>query len=173
MKKLRRFVPKTTVVAACAALVCYTILSGSLHAAGADTFIVPIVNVTFNPSTCSSLTPTQVTLNGQYHFVVHTSQNPDDTYTTEIRSEAHGTATDNSGGQYVFSYINHEQDLSSSPTDAPPILGVFTDRFGLNSKGNAPNVRVQFQLVFSVDAQGNFTPISEAVFKGDPNCDPI
>ena len=164
--------PKTSAVAACAALVCYTFLPGNLHAAGANTFTVPIVNVTFNPSACSSLTPSQVTLNGQYHFSVHTSKNPDGTYTTKIQSEAHGTATDNNGGQYVFNYNNHEQDLTSSPADAPPILGTFTDRFGLNSKGNAPNLKVQFQIVFSIDAGGNFTLIT-GVFKGDPNCDPI
>ena len=165
--------PKKSVFAACAALACFTILPGSLHAAGAQTFTVPIVNVTFNPSTCSALTPKQVTLNGQYQFVVHTSRNPDGTYTTRIQSAAHGTASDNNGGQYVFSYINHERDQTSTRTDAPPILGSFTDRFQLTSKGKAPNVNVQFQIAFSVDAGGNFTLISQAVFKGDPNCDPI
>jgi len=163
---------KTTISAACAALVCYTILPGSLHAAGAQQVYIPIVNATFSPL-CASVSGLQVTLNGQYHLVVHTKQNPDGTFTTKIQSDAHGTATDNNGGQYVFNYINHEQDLTSTPADVPPILGLFTDRFELVSKGSAPNVKVQYQIVFSIDAGGNFTLISLAVFKGDPNCDPI
>ena len=165
--------PNKTVIAACAALACYTILPGSVHAAGAQQFDVPIVNATFNPSLCSASTATQVTLNGYYHIAVHTSQNPDGTFKTKFQSDAHGTATDNNGGQYVFDYINHEQDLSSSPADAPPILGVFADRFGLRSKGGAPNLNVRYQFAFSIDANGVLTPISITVFKGDPNCDPI
>jgi hypothetical protein len=35
------------------------------------------------------------------------------------------------------------------------------------------SVTVKYHFVFSVDAKGNFTVISQVVFKGDPNCDPM
>jgi hypothetical protein len=158
--------------AICATLVCGPGLTTKLSADAASTFTVPIVNVQFNPSTCSTVTATTATMNGLYRFVVTTTRNPDGTYTTRIQSEAHGTAVDNNGVQYVFNYNNHEQDVHSSPEDAPPFLGVVTDRFGLTSKGSAPNLKVSFQEAFSIDADGNGTLLS-GVFKGDPNCDPI
>jgi hypothetical protein len=158
--------------AACAMLISGIAVTSELHAAGAQTFTVPIVNVTFNPSVCSPLTPTSVTLNGQYHFTVHTIKNPGGTFTLKIQSDAHATAVDNNGGQYIFNYINHEQDVSSNPGDVPPLIVTVTDRFGLTSKGSAPNLKVAFQIVLAVDAGGNVTLIT-GVFKGDPNCDPI
>src|SRR5690242_18500247 len=90
----------------CAALVFTSAFTTNLLAAGAQTFTIPIVNVTFNPTQCSSLTPTAVTLNGQYHITVHTTRNPDVTFTTKFQSEAHGTAVDNDGAPYVFNYNN-------------------------------------------------------------------
>jgi hypothetical protein len=158
--------------AICATLVCGPGLTTKLYADAASTFTFPIVNVQFNPSTCSTLTATTVTMNGLYRFVVKTTRNPDGTYTTRFQSEAHGTAVDNNGVQYVFNYNNHEQDYSSSPADEPPLLGVVTDRFGLSSKGNAPNLKVSFQEAFYIDENGDFTFLY-GVFKGDPNCDPI
>jgi hypothetical protein len=163
---------KKTAIAFTLGLLGCALVPANVHAAGATTFTVPIVNVTFNPSSCSTITPTQVTLNGQYHFSVHTTKNQDGSYTTKIQSEAHGTAVDSNGAQYVFDYINHEQDITSSPSDVPPLLGMFTDRFQLVSKGSAPNLKVQFQIVYSLDANYKFTLIT-GVFKGDPNCDPI
>ncbi|WP_348263258.1 hypothetical protein P8935_01570 [Telmatobacter sp. DSM 110680] len=164
--------PKRSAVAACAAFICCTMGPRILHAASAQQFYIPIVNATFSPA-CSSVSGLQVTLNGQYHFVVHTSKNHDGTFTTKIQSNATGTATDNNGGKYVFNYVNHEQDLSSTPADVPPILGIYSDRFQLVSKGGDPNVKVQYQIAFMIDGSGTFTPISVMVFKGDPNCDPI
>jgi len=172
---LRRIVKMTSrsmAFALFATLVCGPGLTTKLYADAASTFTVPIVNVQFNPSTCSTLAATTVTMNGLYRFVVKTTRNPDGTYTSRFQSEAHGTAVDNNGVQYVFNYNNHEQDYSSSPGDTPPLLGVATDRFGLSSKGSAPNLKVSFQIAFSIDASGNFTLLS-GVFKGDPNCDPI
>jgi hypothetical protein len=163
--------PKRRALAAFTALICCTIGTRILQADGAQQVYIPIVNATFSPA-CSSVSGLQVTLNGQYHFVVHTTKNPDGTYTTKIQSNATGTATDSNGGQYVFNYINHEQDLTSTSADVPPILGIYTDRFQLVSKGSAPNVKVQYQFAFMI-TDSTFTPISVTVFKGDPNCDPI
>ena len=140
-------------------------------AVGAAIFTVPIVNATFSPL-CTAV-PTSVTLNGHYHITVHTSQNPDGTYTTKFQSLATGTAIDNTGQTYVFNYINHEQDVSSNPGDNPPIIGVFSDRFSLLSQGNAPKLRVVFQLAFVIDSGGNFHLTDIVAIKGDPNCDPI
>lgn len=145
---------------------------GVASAAGASVFTFPINNVQFNPSNCSNLTVTQVTLSGEFHLVVQTTRNPNGTYTTKFQSEKHGTAVDNQGNQYIFNYTNHEQDVTSNPDDLPPIFGTFTDRFALTSKGGAPNLKVEFQVVFSIDANDNFTLIS-LVSKGDPSCDPI
>jgi hypothetical protein len=142
-----------------------------VSAAAAATFTVPIVNATFSPL-CTAV-PTSVTLNGQYHFAVHTSQNPDGTYTTKLNSVATGTAIDNTGQSYVFNYVNHEDDITSTPADAPPATVIFSDRFSLLSKGKAPNLKVVFQVAFFVDANDNITSFQLTAIKGDPNCDPI
>ena len=155
-----------------AVLLCGPHVTSAL-AGGTATFAIPIVNAQFSAS-CSDVgvVQSQVTLNGQYHFAVPIIKNPNGTFTTKFQSEAHGTAVDNQGNQYVFNYNNHEQDVSGTPTDLPPILGTFADRFALTSKGGAPNLKVEFQIAFSIDASGNFTLLS-LVAKGDPNCDPI
>jgi len=172
---MRTILSKWRLLAVAATALCGSILATNAHAAAATHLIVPIVNVQFNPSLCSASTAKDVVLNGAYHFTFHTSRNPDGTYTTKIQSEAHGTAVDENNQDYVFSYINHEQDLHSSPADVPPLLITYSDRFNLNSKGGggALNVSVAFQVVLSVDAQGNFTLVSLVAVKGDPNCDPI
>lgn len=162
----------TTTLAAGAVLLCGPCVTSAL-AGGASTFTIPIVNAQFSAS-CSDVgvVQAQVTLNGQYHFAVPVIKNPNGTFTTKFQSEAHGTAVDNQGNQYVFNYSNHDQEVSPTPTDLPPILGMFTDRFQLTSKGGAPNLKVEFQIAYSIDASGNFTLLS-LVSKGDPNCDPI
>jgi hypothetical protein len=70
----------------------------------------------------------------------------------------------------VFSYVNHEIDLTTNPDDQPPIISTFTDRFSLIGQGKAPNLLLAFNGVFSVD---HLTVISITPVKGDPNCDPI
>lgn len=135
-------------------------------------FTFPILNVMFNPSECSTSTLTNVTLNGLYHVTVHTTRNPNGTYTGRFLSQAHGTAVDNNGGTYVFNYNNHERDVSSSPAIVPPILGTVTDRFGLIGQGRTPNLSYSFRIVYSIDAQGNFTVISIQE-GGNSSCAPI
>ena len=77
------------------------------------------------------------------------------------------------GRWYVFNYVLHRIDLTTNPDDAPPITATFTDRFSLIGQGNAPNLLVAFEGLFSIDQDGNLTIISITPVKGDPNCDPI
>ena len=73
----------------------------------------------------------------------------------------------------MFSYVNHEIDLTTNPDDQPPIISTFTDRISLIGQRKAPNLLLAFNSVFSVDQHGNLTVISITPVKGDPNCDPI
>ena len=171
-RELKMNLSRATTIGLSVALLCTPVLTRQAYAEGAFTFTIPIVNAQFPPTGCSLSTPSGVTLNGQYRFVVHRTKNPDGTYSFKFQSNATGTATDTDGNQYVFNYINHEQDISPSPEDLPPVFVTTTDRFALISKGSAANVKVEFQVVFFVDAQGNVQFIS-GVFKGDPSCDPI
>jgi hypothetical protein len=170
------FSRKVLALAVFAAALCGLIPTQKVQASGAVNFDVPIVDATFGvgfPGGTCTTAPPGATLNGYYHFTVHTSKNQDGIFTTKVQSEAHGTAVDDAGRLYVFSYVLHEIDLTTNPDDEPPIIATFTDRFSLIGQGKAPNLLVAFDGVFSVDQHGNLTVISITPVKGDPNCDPI
>ena len=170
------FSRKVLALAVFAAALCGLIPTQKVQASGAVNFDVPIVNATFGvgfPGGTCTTSPAGATLNGYYHFTVHTSKNQDGTFTTKVQSQAHGTAVDDAGRLYVFNYVLHEIDLTTNPDDEPPIISTFTDRFSLIGQGQAPNLLVRFNGVFSVDQDGNLTVISITPVKGDPNCDPI
>jgi hypothetical protein len=159
-----------------AAALCGLISTQKVQASGAVNFDLPIVNATFGvglPGGTCTTSPPGATLNGYYHVTLHTSKNQDGTFTTKVQSQAHGTAVDDAGRRYVFSYVVHEIDLTTNPNDEPPMISTFTDRFSLIGQGQAPNLLVAFNGVFGVDQQGNLTVISITPVKGDPNCDPI
>jgi hypothetical protein len=170
------FSRKLLTLAVFAAALCALIPTQKVQASGAVNSDLPIVNATFGvgfPGGTCNTEPAGATLNGYYHNTVHTSKNHDGTFTTKIQSKAHGTAVDGAGRSYVFSYVLHEIDLTTNPKGAPPIMATFTDRFSLIGQGNAPNLLVAFEGLFSIDQDGNLTIISITPVKGDPNCDPI
>jgi len=170
------FSRKVLAIAVFAAALCGLIPTQNVQASGAVNSTVPIVNATFGvgfPGGTCTTSPPGATLNGYYHFTVHTSKNQDGTFTTKVQSEAHGRAVDDAGRLYVFNYVLHEIDLTTNPDDEPPIIATFTDRFSLIGQGQAPNLLVAFKGVFSADEHGNLTVLSITPVKGDPNCDPI
>jgi hypothetical protein len=170
------FSSKVLTLAVFAVALCGLIPTQKVQASGAVNFDVPIVNATFGvdfPGGPCTTSPPGATLNGYYHFTVHTSKNQDGTFTTKVQSEAHGTAVDGAGRLYVFNYVNHEIDLTTNPDDEPPIIATFTDRFSLIGQGKAPNLLVAFNGVFSVDQDGNLTVISITPVESNLNCDPI
>ena len=170
------FSRRVLALAVFAAALCSLIPTQNVQASSAVNFDVPIVNATFGvgfPGGTCTTAPPGATLNGSYHFTVHTSKNQDGTFTTKLQSEAHGTAIDAAGRSYVFSYVDHEIDLGTNPDGAPPVIATFTDRFSLIGQGNAPNLLVAFTGTFSIDQFGSLSLTSITPVKGDPNCDPI
>jgi len=162
-------------LAVVATVFCGSLFSTNAYAEKATYAVVPIVDVSFNPSLCGSLTATNVTLNGAYFFTFRTHKNENGTYTTKIRSIAFGTAVDENGQDYIFDYFNNEKAFSSTPALTPPYVFSFTDRFNLFNAAGTPVVSESFDLVGSIDAQGNFTLISLVTKKGSDvlYCDPI
>src|SRR5438105_2120711 len=87
------------------ALLCGLVITGTLYGDSATIQTAPI-NVVFTQAMCSSLPAMSVTLNGAYHVVTHVSKGPGGTSSVKVQTQANGTAVDDHGNQYVFSYIN-------------------------------------------------------------------
>lgn len=87
-----------------------------------------------------------------------------------INSRAHGTATDNEGGTYRFSYSSHRSD--EFPSGGLPVQVKWTDHFNLVGNGRANQVHTGFNLRGTITESGfemNFINTY-----GDPfSCDPL
>ena len=173
---MQKSLSKWQFLAVAATVFCGSLFCTNVYAGDKATYaVVPIVDVSFDPSLCGYPAATDMTLNGAYLFTFRTHKNRDGSYTTKIRSIAFGTAVDNNGEDYIFDYFNNEKAFTSTPALAPPYVFSFTDRFNLFNAEGTPVVSESFDLVGSVDAEGNFTLISLVTKKGNDvlYCDPI
>ena len=87
--------------------------------------------------------------------------------TQHVSTKITGTATDNHGGTYTFSYSNRfETPLPGS--------GIMVDRFALKGKGAANGLSTFFRARVTADSTGNLISFEILRQSGDPfGCDGI
>lgn len=154
-------------------LFCLITAPTNVRSQAANSYQRP-VQWTLTPATCSKLDPGLiVTGDGRQHFVVDIRKSSNGEIMS-IKSNAHGTAFDNFGTQYSWSYVNHlEFTLDDN-------RGQFTDKFILVSHGGGPDLQVFLRYEIIVDP--NHPPeeipffatlVSGVARRDEIGCDPI
>jgi len=93
---------------------------------------------------------------------------------------SHGTAVGDDGSQYTFNYsLNALGKDLTGPGYGLPGEFVAVDHFNLLGKAGAPDLKVSFRAIVTIDGADpttlaiTFTPTDFIALKGDYNCDPI
>lgn len=125
---------------------------------------------------CADLPPGVTSVSGTANFFVVTTVRADSSGLLHVNQNqfASGTATDNEGGTYSFSYANHAS-YTIPPGDFPQRVRM-SDHFNLNGKGKAAHMQVGFVIVGTIEGPDDPFPWhTEAIsVRGDAfNCDPI
>ncbi|HEY6392665.1 MAG TPA: hypothetical protein VIX89_15405 [Bryobacteraceae bacterium] len=132
------------------------------------------VTWTLDAATCSLL-KLKVTASGQGKNTLTVLQNRDGSLNYEMLDEVNGTAVDEKGGQYIFTYSNTSVFNSTAIFPAPlePFSFKGPDLFQLiGTTPGAPSYSVYIYFNGRINADGSFTDLGTAA-SNDPNCDPI
>jgi hypothetical protein len=132
------------------------------------------VTWTLDGATCSLL-KLKVTATGQGKTTLTVLQNRNGSLNYEMLDEVNGTATDEKGGQYIFTYANTMVFDSAAIFPAPltPYSFKGPDLFQLiGVTPGAPTYTVYIYFNARINADGSFTDLG-TVASTDPNCDPI
>jgi hypothetical protein len=87
--------------------------------------------------------------------------------TQHVSTKITGTATDNQGGTYTFSYSNRFE----TPLPGP---GIMVDRFAITGRGAANGLSTFFRARVTADSTGNLIAFEILRESGDPfGCDGI
>jgi hypothetical protein len=132
------------------------------------------VTWTLDGATCSLL-KIKVTATGLGKTTMTVLQNRDGSLNYEMLDEVNGTATDEKGGQYIFTYSNTSVFDSSAVFPAPltPFSFKGPDLFQLiGTTPGAPTYSVYIYFNGRINADGSFSDLG-TIASNDPNCDPI
>jgi len=132
------------------------------------------VTWTLDAATCSLL-KLKVSATGQGKSTLTVLQNRDGSLNYEMLDEVNGTAVDEKGGQYIFTYSNTAVFNSTAIFPAPlePYSFKGPDLFQLiGTTPGAPTYSVYIYFNARINADGSFTDLG-TVASNDPNCDPI
>jgi hypothetical protein len=132
------------------------------------------VTWTLDGATCSLL-KLKVSATGQGKTTLTVLQNRDGSLNYEMLDEVNGTATDEKGGQYIFTYANTMVFDSKAIFPAPlePYNFKGPDSFQLiGTTPGAPTYTVYIYFNARINADGSFTDLG-TMASTDPNCDPI
>ena len=150
----------------------------STAAAGASVETFP-VSFELSSATCSLL-PSGTTITGEGTEISVTNVRTDRDGVTTIANSTHasGTATDQSGNTYVFSYSN-EFRVTNSTDDPGTFSGFMSDHFSLAGSGPA-RLNNGFTANITTDF-ASFFDFEELNSRGDPldfatgvaHCDPL
>jgi len=132
------------------------------------------VTWTLDATTCPLL-KLKVSAAGQGKTTLTVLQNRDGSLNYEMLDEVNGTATDEKGGQYIFTYSNTAVFDSTAIFPAPltPYAFKGPDLFQLiGTTPGAPTYSVYIYFNARINADGSFTDLG-TVASTDPDCDPI
>jgi len=132
------------------------------------------VTWTLDAATCSLL-KLKVSATGLGKSTLTVLQNRDGSLNYEMLDEVNGTATDEKGGQYIFTYSNTAVFDSKAIFPAPlePYTFKGPDLFQLiGLTPGAPTYSVYIYFNGRINADGSFTDLG-TMASNDPNCDPI
>ena len=135
------------------------------------------VSFTIDPANCSDIEST-VTGTGIWREVTNTRVGKDGLTYVVYTATAKGTAVDEAGTMYRFTYANHQ--MYAMPADGSPFEVRMTDQFNLVAAGGANQIHVGFVTIITTTSPTDF---SSATFdfidqrgytgSGFPPCDPI
>ncbi|MDP9225938.1 MAG: hypothetical protein M3P18_19295 [Actinomycetota bacterium] len=154
---------------------------GRVAAARADTSVDTFpVQFVLSSATCAEL-PSGTTITGSGTLKSVTNQRTDQNGVTTVINSSHarGTATDQDGNVYTFSYSN-EFHVSDTADDPGLFSGLMTDQFLLEGKGPL-KVNNGFVVELTTDLLSLFEVEDVIQFHGDPldfaafttHCDPL
>ena len=128
--------------------------------------------VSFTLAGCTQLPPGLIiTGSGESLIVASTRIDKDGNTVVERHNVVTGTATDNSGGTYIFNYASNA--TMTTPPGVFPITFSGTDHFNLLGHGKGNQMQVGFNADLTVTGPNTFifSPVS---VRGNPfSCDPI
>jgi hypothetical protein len=137
--------------------------------AGSTTVLTMPVSFTLSAAVCDDIT-SDVTGEGTAHVNLHESVDANGVVHFAITTVVNGTAEDENGGTYRFSYHNTEHFNFSGF----PVLIYISDHFNLVGNGGANHSHSFFNLLISVADETDPGTFLRATAHGDPmHCDPI
>ncbi len=135
------------------------------------------VEFTIDPAICSDIEST-VTGTGIWREVTNTRVGKDGLTYVVYTAMAHGTAVDEAGTTYRFTYANHQ--MYAMPNDGSPFEIRMNDQFNLVAAGGANDIHVGFVAIVTTTSPTDFSSASFEFINqhgyegpGFPPCDPI
>jgi hypothetical protein len=129
------------------------------------------VDFTIPAGQCSAIADPTLAIEGIADFFTVTTGRT-------VNSVATGTATDNQGGTYRFTYHNHQTITPLADGSAQVLM---SDYFNLNGQGAASGLHVGFTWRITFNPDGSIGAVEQLNTRGDPidpatfasHCDPI